>query len=739
MPTIIQLQDNRDIKNNDYLLIEQDKSRKVTIDTLVSYIKKINTIKDLDDNIDLNNNDYLLVSQDKDRKITLNELAKKVNESLDITTFENNTPLYNSNYVLVSQSGATNKVPLDVLSVKINSNMNLNRLDNATALNNTDLIMLGQDKTRKVTLNDLSNKINSSLNINEFNNNSSLNNTDTLLIGQFNSTKKVTLNDLSNKINNSLNINGFNNNSSLNNTDTLLIGQSNSTNKVSLNDLSNKINSNINLTKFESTTILNNSDYLMLGRQDKIRRITMETLYTSIRSALNINDLENRINGVITTVAEGKELISTAINNKGGNANVSDTFYTLSQKINGLNINGFVEKNNKFYEIVVEGNNVKLYEFYPVISASVEGDDTVSISITNTFYKEAHNIKLCNSKGVTISQTTKESIKGNINTNLILNKAMYDDSYIIKVIVNNKTFSTTIKHHVELREVWVYKANVPFYRSEFAAQTFSDGSFITIAGAIGTPITSCYVYNQSSDSWSMVNSSPYSLKGLMSVINNNDEIFTIGGIDNDGISRGYTSCYSKRNDKWTTKSSTLPISEGVSEISNNIIYVLGGKRSSGLNDYVLMYNTITDTWSYGIRYDMRIYNACSVLYNNNIYIFGGLNKTDNAQSSVYVYNINTSTMSSLSNMPYIISQAGSCIIDGFVYITGGYYYTRRGYVTNKVSCYDIKNNNWKECTPLNEARNLHGCVASNGEVYVISGRNNDGNLTKSVECFTRRK
>ena len=68
MPTIIQLQDNRDIKNNDYLLIEQDKSRKVTIDALVSYIKKINTIKDLDDNIDLNNNDYLLVSQDKEIK-----------------------------------------------------------------------------------------------------------------------------------------------------------------------------------------------------------------------------------------------------------------------------------------------------------------------------------------------------------------------------------------------------------------------------------------------------------------------------------------------------------------------------------------------------------------------------------------------------------------------------------------------------------------------------------------------
>ncbi len=695
MPTIIQLQDNRDIKNNDYLLIEQDKSRKVTIDTLVSYIKKINTIKDLDDNIDLNSSDYLLVSQDKDRKITLNELAKKINKSLDITTFENNTALYNSNYILVSQSGITNKVPLDVLAVKINGNMNLNKFDTATSLNNSDLIMLGQDKARKVTLNDLSNKINSSLNINEFSNNSSLNNTDTLLIGQSNSTKKV-----------------------------------------SLNDLSNKINSNINLTKFESTTILNNSDYLMLGRQDKTRRITMETLYTSIRSALNINDLENRINGVITTVGEGKKLISTAINNKGGNAYASDTFYTLSEKINGLNINPFVEKNNKFYEIVVEGNNVKLYEFYPVISASVEGDDTVSISITNTFYKESHNIKLCNSKGVTISQTTKESTKGNINTNLILNKDMYDDSYIIKVIVNNKTFSTTIKHKVELREVWVNKANMPYGDINFTAQAFSDGSFMVIGGDILSFTKSSYVYNPSSNSWTKGSYLPIKIKNCTSAINNNDEIFVIGGIDEEKKINGTILHYSKATNTWTTKSKTIYVSEAVCEISNNVIYVLSGKKTDSLNNMTYMYNTLTNTLTNGIKYDMRITNACSALYNNKIYIFGGLNKSEDAQSSVYVYNINTNTMSSLSNMPYIISQAGSCIIDGLVYITGGYYYTGHGFATNKVSCYDIKNNTWKECTPLNEARSLHDCVASNGEVYAISGRNNDGSRTETVECFT---
>lgn len=699
MPTIIQLQDNRDIKNEDYLLIEQDKSRKVNIDTLISYIKKMTAVKDLDNNTTLNGSDCFLISQDKDRKVTLNDLTEKINKSLDITTFENNTPLYNANCLLITQAEGTRKVPLDVLSVKINSNMNLNKFDNATALNNSDFIMLGQDKTRKVTLNDLSNKINSSLNINEFNNNSSLNNTDNLLIGQSNTTKKV-----------------------------------------SLNDLSNKINSNMNLTKFESTTILNNSDHLMLGRQDKIRRITMETLYTSIRSVLNINDLENRINGVITTVGEGKQLISTAINNKGGNADASDTFYTLSEKINGLNINPFVEKNNKFYEIVVEDNNVRLYEFYPVISASVEGDDNVSISITNTFYKETHNIKLCNSKGVTISQTTKESIRGSINTKLKLNEDMYDDSYIIKVIVNNKTFNITINHPVGIRGVWVNKANMPYGDINFTAQAFSDGSFMIIGGEILSFTKSSYVYNPSSNSWTKGNYLPIKIKNCTSAINNNDEIFVIGGINEEKKINGTILHYSKATNTWTTKSKTIYVTEAVCEISNNVIYVLSGVLTDNtMNSIVYIYNTLTNTSTNGVKYNMRVSNACSALYNNNIYIFGGLNKAGNAQSSVYVYNINTNTISSISDMPYIISEAGSCIINGLVYITGGYYYTGHGYSTNKVSCYDIKNNTWNDCSPLNEARSLHGCVASNGEVYAISGRDNDGSRTETVECFTRRK
>ena len=380
---------------------------------------------------------------------------------------------------------------------------------------------------------------------------------------------------------------------------------------------------------------------------------------------------------------------------------------------------------------------MRLYEFYPIINGIIGSDNYVNISVTSTFYKETHEILLCTSYGTTINKITEISNKGSINTKILIKNNTKEDRYIIKVLVNGKTFTKTIEITNEIRGTWVNISRLPHTTQRLTGEAFSNGSF-TVMG--GHKLRGCYEYNTmyvpNTNSWTYLANMPYQLEGLMSVINDNDEIFTIGGIDADGITRGNMSCYSKYNNEWKTKYSTLPISEGVCEISNNIIYILGGMRSSGLNDYVFIYYTTTDTWSYGIRYDMRIYNACSVLYNNNIYIFGGLDSKDNPQSSVYMYNITTSTMTRLPDMNKPIFGARSCIIDGLIYITGGK--TSNYEILNTVSCYDFKTNSWLECTPLKEGRYNHLCLASKEKVYVLAGVANS-NYSETAECFTRSK
>lgn len=73
------------------------------------------------------------------------------------------------------------------------------------------------------------------------------------------------------------------------------------------------------------------------------------------------NDLQNQINELFQNVSSGKELIASAITDKGVDASEEETFQSLSEKINqipvgppGSNIIGYVNENNDIYVSLTE-------------------------------------------------------------------------------------------------------------------------------------------------------------------------------------------------------------------------------------------------------------------------------------------------------------------------------------------------------------------------------------------------
>ena len=73
------------------------------------------------------------------------------------------------------------------------------------------------------------------------------------------------------------------------------------------------------------------------------------------------NDLQNQINELFQNVSSGKELIASAITDKGVDASEEETFQSLSEKINqipvgppGSNIIGYINENNDIYVSLTE-------------------------------------------------------------------------------------------------------------------------------------------------------------------------------------------------------------------------------------------------------------------------------------------------------------------------------------------------------------------------------------------------
>jgi N-acetylneuraminic acid mutarotase len=110
--------------------------------------------------------------------------------------------------------------------------------------------------------------------------------------------------------------------------------------------------------------------------------------------------------------------------------------------------------------------------------------------------------------------------------------------------------------------------------------------------------------------------------------------------------------------------------------------------------------------------------AHSIVYNSEIYIFGGA-QNGSAINSTSKYSINSDSWSNLANMPTARSHMGVAELNGIVYCMAGY----GGFFSNKNEAYNISTNSWQLLPNLPAAMSSCDAVTLNGKIYVIGGSN----------------
>jgi len=167
------------------------------------------------------------------------------------------------------------------------------------------------------------------------------------------------------------------------------------------------------------------------------------------------------------------------------------------------------------------------------------------------------------------------------------------------------------------------------------------------------------------------------------------------------------------------------------------LYLVGGLERGTSEHLSLLeiYNPDTDSWSTAAPMLDPIYNGVSGVIDGKLYIAGatGLDQQGHYDSVGYlqVYDPESDAWSRIASMPTPRSGACAAVVDGRLYVIGGYDDT----ALNVVEAYDPLLDSWTTLSPMNAARSGSVAGVLLGSIYVFGG-GNDAEDFNTFEIIT---
>ena len=257
-----------------------------------------------------------------------------------------------------------------------------------------------------------------------------------------------------------------------------------------------------------------------------------------------------------------------------------------------------------------------------------------------------------------------------------------------------------------VNKTWTNKASPPIELNHFQAVTLN--GLIYAAGAFNgaypheVPVPSVYIYNPSTNKWLSVSSIPTARKrGSAGAVVYNNKIYLMGGLT-DGHWSGWVNWFDEY-DPATNTWKILPAAPRTRDhfhavVKNDKMYVVGGRRSSGITNQVFeltvpevdVYDFITGQWS---------------------------------------------TLPAASNIPTPRAGAGTVLLGNEVIIIGGEDAQPAAYKTTEAL--NLTNNTWRRLADLQQARHGTQAIINNTNIYIAAGAGTRGGSTllNSQELF----
>jgi N-acetylneuraminic acid mutarotase len=192
------------------------------------------------------------------------------------------------------------------------------------------------------------------------------------------------------------------------------------------------------------------------------------------------------------------------------------------------------------------------------------------------------------------------------------------------------------------------------------------------------PANSTLEYDPAGDGWQEKTGSP-APKGAMSSCVLNDTIYILGGNPQGQRKVWY---YVPATDSWDSLPDMINERPAGSSavILDNKIYVIGGTIESGLNSPLTgkseVYDPQSKVWIELADMPVPVGGHFSVVYDHKILVFGGDSSSSGGTSigtnCIQEYDPSVDSWRLLQNMPFNRASMGGEIVDGFVYLIGGY-------------------------------------------------------------------
>lgn len=341
-----------------------------------------------------------------------------------------------------------------------------------------------------------------------------------------------------------------------------------------------------------------------------------QTLSSNILNTTN-KTIVGAINELFQNVSSGKELIATAITDKGVTTSSDDTFQTMADNIGLIETKNEINLPSWYIDKVINAYNVPSSKYGATASA-----------INNCIYFIG---------GSTSTSKSKSNLEYNIDGN-----------------------------------TWSTKTDMPTSR-DFLSSTEVNNFIYCIGGADASYLNTNECYDSSTNTWTTKKSMSESLSYLTSsTIGNN--IYVVGGRNDTTFYWGNNYCYDTLTNTWSDKTS-LPSGSGrsghSSVVIDNKMYIIGGLVSSGVSNSIERYDVNTDSWStiYNMPISLQLLSTES--YGDKIYIIGGIDSRNSYTYSIYSYDIVKNEWNKLYDLNEPKARASSCIVGSIVYIMGG--------------------------------------------------------------------
>ncbi|XP_031714414.1 kelch-like protein 23 isoform X2 [Anarrhichthys ocellatus] len=183
-------------------------------------------------------------------------------------------------------------------------------------------------------------------------------------------------------------------------------------------------------------------------------------------------------------------------------------------------------------------------------------------------------------------------------------------------------------------------------------------------------------------------------------------VYAIGGY-RGGAPEQETECYDPLKKKWSPLAKMIQgVGNATACVMGDQIYVTGGHygyRGNCTYEKIQVYKPDVNEWSIITISPHPEYGLCSVSLNNKLYLVGG-------QTTVAdCYDIERDEWRPISLMKERRMECGAVVINGCIYVTGGYSYSKGTYLQT-IEKYDPELDSWEIVGTLPSPARSHGSV-----------------------------